>query len=116
MQCYRPCVLKGEHLKETCRVEEANETSPMSDNDQQPGTVRSSRKKARLYESNISSTCIICIQTKSKGDKRSHRISEVNRAQLLLEVTRFNLYMIEHQHYRMCPLCLLQLLCVIKSM
>ena len=91
MQCYRPYVLKGERLKETCRVEEANETSLMSDDDEQPGTVRSSRKKARLSESNISSVRIICNQTKSKGDKRLYRISEVDRAQLLLEATCFNL-------------------------
>ena len=90
MQCYRPYVLKGERLKETYLVEEVNETSLMSDVDQIPGAVRSSRKEARLSELNISSVCIIYNQTKSNGDKRMHWISEVDRAQLLLKATSYN--------------------------
>ena len=44
IQCYRPYVLKGEGLKEACRVEEANESSLISDDDHDLGTAGSCRK------------------------------------------------------------------------
>ena len=83
-------MLNGERFKETCTVKKATETNLMID-DHQPGTVRSSRKRGCLFESNISVMCLICNQTKSKGDKRLYWISEVDHALLLLEATHFNL-------------------------
>ena len=45
MYCCRPYVLKDEHFTKTCTVEEPTEINLMSDDDQQPGTVRSGKKK-----------------------------------------------------------------------